>query len=88
MLSGGLNVLDITGTCLSASGISDEQRTYGHTHRCDRYVGDDDRDQAVLEELSGLKQSQKMLNGYVKGIYAADRAIARSQKKKRPKRAS
>ncbi len=44
--------------------------------------------QAVLEELSGLKQSQKMLNGYVKGIYAADRAIARSQKKKRPKRAS
>jgi hypothetical protein len=44
--------------------------------------------QAVLEELSGLKQSQKMLNGYVKGIYAADRAIARSQKKKRTKRAS
>ena len=44
--------------------------------------------QAVLEELSGLKQSQKMLNGYVKGIYAADRAIARSQKKKRTKRVS
>jgi hypothetical protein len=44
--------------------------------------------QAVLEELSGLKQSQKMLNGYVKGIYAADRVIARSQKKKRTKRVS
>lgn len=44
--------------------------------------------QAILEELSGLKQSQKMLNGYVKGIYAADRALARSQKKKRAKRVS
>lgn len=44
--------------------------------------------QTVLEELSGLKQSQKMLNGYVKGINAADRTIARSQKKKRAKRAS
>jgi hypothetical protein len=44
--------------------------------------------QAVLEELSGLKQSQKMLSGYVKGIYAADRAIARSKKKKRAKRVS
>ena len=37
--------------------------------------------QAVLEELSGLKDSQKMLNAYVKGIYAADRAIERSKKK-------
>ncbi len=44
--------------------------------------------QAVLEELSGLKQSQKMLNGYVKGINAADRVIARSKKKKRVKRVS
>jgi len=42
--------------------------------------------QAVLEELSGLKNSQKMLNGYVKGISAADRVIARSKKKKRSKR--
>ena len=42
--------------------------------------------QAILEELSGLKESQKMLNGYVKGIYAADRAIARSKKKTRTKR--
>lgn len=42
--------------------------------------------QAVLEELSGLKDSQKTLNGYVKGIYAADRVIARSKKKKRSKR--
>ncbi len=37
--------------------------------------------QAVLEELSGLKASQKILSAYVKGIYAADRAIARSKKK-------
>jgi len=44
--------------------------------------------QAVLEELSGLKQSQKMLSGYVKGISAADRVIARSKKKKRVKRVS
>ena len=42
--------------------------------------------QAILEELSGLKQSQKMLSGYVKGIYAADRVIARSKKKTRTKR--
>ena len=42
--------------------------------------------QAVLEELSGLKQSQKMLNGYVKGIYAADRVIARAKKKRKTKR--
>ena len=39
--------------------------------------------QAVLEELSGLKESQKTLNGYVKGIYAADRALAKSKKKKK-----
>ena len=44
--------------------------------------------QAVLEELSGLKQSQKMLSGYVKGINAADRVIARSKKKTRAKRVS
>jgi len=44
--------------------------------------------QAVLEELSGLKQSQKMLSGYVKGIYAADRALARPKKKRRAKRVS
>ena len=42
--------------------------------------------QAVLEELSGLKDSQRKLNGYVKGIAAADRVIARSKKKKRAKR--
>lgn len=42
--------------------------------------------QAILEELSGLKQSQKMLSGYVKGINAADRVIARSKKKRRTKR--
>jgi hypothetical protein len=42
--------------------------------------------QAVLEELSGLKGSQKMLAAYVKGISAADRAIARSKKKRRVKR--
>ena len=42
--------------------------------------------QAILEELSGLKESQKMLNGYVKGIYAADRVIARAKKKRRTKR--
>jgi hypothetical protein len=41
--------------------------------------------QAILEELSGLKQSQKMLSGYVKGINAADRVIARSKKKTRVK---
>jgi len=44
--------------------------------------------QAILEELSGLKQSQKMLSGYVKGISSADRVIARSKKKKRVKRVS
>jgi len=42
--------------------------------------------QAILEELSGLKESQKMLSGYVKGISAADRVIARSKKKRRTKR--
>ena len=41
--------------------------------------------QAVLEELNGLKQSQKYVKAYVKGIYAADRMIASSNKKKRPK---
>jgi len=42
--------------------------------------------QAVLEELNSLKQSQKSANAYVKGIYAADRAIERASKKKRTKR--
>jgi hypothetical protein len=42
--------------------------------------------QGVLEELSGLKESQKMLSAYVKGIYAADRVIARSKKKKKARR--
>ena len=42
--------------------------------------------QAVLEELAGLKDSQKMLSGYVKGIYATDLAIERSKTKKRAKR--
>ena len=40
----------------------------------------------VLEELAGLKDSQKMLSGYVKGIYAADRAIERAKKKKKARR--
>ena len=42
--------------------------------------------QAVLEELAGLKDSQKMLSGYVKGIYATDRAIELSKKKKKARR--
>jgi GTPase SAR1 family protein len=42
--------------------------------------------QAVLEELNSLKQSQKYVNAYVKGIYAADRVIERANKKKRTKR--
>lgn len=42
--------------------------------------------QAVLEELTALKQSQKYVGAYVKGIYAADRAIASSNKKKRARR--
>ena len=42
--------------------------------------------QAVLEELAGLKDSQKMLSGYVKGIYATDRAIELSNKKKKARR--
>ena len=42
--------------------------------------------QAVLEELTGLKDSQKMVSGYVKGIYAADRAIERAKKKKKARR--
>ena len=42
--------------------------------------------QAVLEELAGLKHSQKMLSGYVKGIYATDRAIERAKKKKKARR--
>ncbi len=41
--------------------------------------------QAVLEELNGLKQSQKYAKAYVKGINAANRTIASSNKKKRPK---
>jgi hypothetical protein len=42
--------------------------------------------QAVLEELSGLKESQKTLAAYVKGITAANRAMAKSKKKRRVKR--
>lgn len=38
--------------------------------------------QLVLEELSGLKESQKHVTAYVKGINAADRAIEKSKKKK------
>lgn len=36
----------------------------------------------VLDELSGLKVNQKRLSAYVKGIAAADRALAKSRKKK------
>ena len=42
--------------------------------------------QLVLDELSGLKESQKRVTAYVKGIYAADRAIEKSKKKKRVRR--
>jgi hypothetical protein len=42
--------------------------------------------QAVLEELAGLKDSQKSVAAYVKGIYAADRMIEKSKKKKRTRR--
>ena len=42
--------------------------------------------QAVLEELSGLKESQKMLSGYVKGIYSTDLAIERSKNNKNARR--
>jgi len=41
--------------------------------------------QAVLQELSGLKESQKKLRAYVKGIVAADRRMARP-KRRRAKR--
>ena len=41
--------------------------------------------QTVLEELSGLKVSQKKLRAYVKGIAAADRQMARP-KRRRAKR--
>lgn len=41
--------------------------------------------QAVLEELSGLKESQKKLRAYVKGISVADRRMARP-KRRRAKR--
>lgn len=39
--------------------------------------------QAVTEELSGLKDSQKKLSAYVKGIMAADRKLAKPKKKTR-----
>jgi len=42
--------------------------------------------QAIVEELAGLKDSQKSVAAYVKGIYAADRAIERSKKKKKSRR--
>lgn len=41
--------------------------------------------QAVLEELSGLKESQKKLRAYVKGISVADRQMTRP-KRRRAKR--
>jgi hypothetical protein len=43
--------------------------------------------QGVLAELSGLKDSQKMLSAYVKSINAADRALAAKSKraKRKPK---
>lgn len=37
--------------------------------------------QTVLAELSGLKDSQKKLSGYVRGINATDRQIAKPKKK-------
>jgi hypothetical protein len=40
--------------------------------------------QTVLAELSGLKESQKILSAYVKGINAADRTL--NTKKRRVKR--
>ena len=43
--------------------------------------------QAVLAELSGLKDAQKKLGAYVKGINAADRQMAKP-KKRRAKRKS
>ena len=42
--------------------------------------------QLVLDELSGLKESQKRVTAYVKGINAADRAIEKSKKKKTTRR--
>jgi hypothetical protein len=42
--------------------------------------------QLVLDELSGLKQSQKHVTAYVKGIYAADRAIEKSKQKRKVRR--
>lgn len=45
-----------------------------------------DARQLVVDELSGLKQSQKHVSAYVKAIYAADRAIEKSSKKKKARR--
>lgn len=42
--------------------------------------------QIVLEELSGLKDSQKKLRAYAKGIAAADKQMARKPKRRRAKR--
>ena len=42
--------------------------------------------QAIVQELAALKDSQKHVAAYVKGIYAADRAIERSKKKKQSRR--
>lgn len=42
--------------------------------------------QLVLDELTGLKASQKNVAAYVKGIYAADRAIEKSKKKRKTRR--
>lgn len=37
----------------------------------------------VLQELSGLKESQKKLKVYVKGIIAADRTLAKPKRKRK-----
>lgn len=37
----------------------------------------------VLQELSGLKESQKKLKVYVKGLTAADRQLAKPKKKRK-----
>lgn len=39
--------------------------------------------QAVTEELSGLKESQKKLSAYVKGITSTDRKLAKPKKKRK-----
>lgn len=41
--------------------------------------------QAVLAELSGLKDSQKKLSGYVRGINATDKQIAKPKRRAKRK---